>query len=189
MRVTLQMNAGAAISFGRKAAWLAVKGSGVDRIVDELELEHVHVAGWPEGMSAAYDSFDNRSVFVTPPIDGWVFAVGAPLVELTVDRIVRLSAALACEVLRFATHRVSDYGAWTRADRGALVRAYEFADHAAVINEGEASAGELALGIADGAYDVEAAVLAVAGMWSINPDQLERYGDVGTGWIAEAPAW
>jgi hypothetical protein len=189
MRVTLQMNAGAAISFGRKTAWLAINDSRVDRILQALQLAHVRVAGWPEGMSAAYDIHDSRAVFVTPAIAGWVLAVGVPIAELGVDHVIGLSGALASEVIRFATHRVSAYDAWIRADRGALIRAYEFADGETRIDQGAITADELALGLADGPPDQEATVLALAGTWSINPDQLESYGEVGTGWIAIAPAW
>jgi hypothetical protein len=189
MRVTLQMNAGAAISFGRKAAWLAIKDTRVDRILEALQLAHIRVAGWPEGMSAAYDHHDSRAVFVTPAIGAWVLAVGTPIAALGVEPIVRLSGALASEVIRFATHRVSAYDAWIRADRGALIRAYELADGEVLIDQGAITADELALGLADGPPDHEATVLALAGTWSINPDQLESYGEVGTGWIAVAPAW
>jgi hypothetical protein len=146
-------------SFSYKAAWIAVKGAAPERVAAALRLADVQPCNWDYGLMHAYSSPSARNfatiqalvadelrfgatpyVFVSPPTDGWTFAVGQRLAYMgsfafkalgpdhapgkLLPFLERLSAELDTTVHYFFTHRVPETHVWVRSDRGMVVRAY-----------------------------------------------------------------
>ena len=86
-------------------------------------------------------------------------------------------------VLFFGTHRVSEWHAWARVERGAIVRMYGYSGWRGetVADVGQPSADELALGI-----DIpsEEDVLAIATAWSVDPRNLDDEAPSGDAILA-----
>lgn len=70
----------AIVSFGPKTAWIAARGATPEAVIAALSLRDVRRVPWGEGIEASYRT-DDRIVFVTPSVDGWVFAVGWALMD------------------------------------------------------------------------------------------------------------
>lgn len=198
-------------SFGYKNAWVAVKDASPAAVAEALSLRGVREADWAAGLQAAYA--DPGSVFVTPPIDGWVLCVGWPLFA-SVDarppefglRAVEWATTLQTEVQYFATHRVVEAHAWARARPPGLERAYLYVGESGekVLDLGPPTGEERALGFAffdpssdeaqaddywdreDLAYVTEDHVILLAARWSVDPTSLaERDIEVGPGLIGD----
>ena len=196
-------------SFGYKNGWIAARDVQPAAVADALSLRNVRPADWNVGLEAAYDYPAMRSVFVTPPIDGWVLCVGLPLMALDesslVLRLPEWAARLGTEVQYFATHRVTEAHTWARARPAGLERGYSYVGETGekLLDHGPPTAEERALGFAffdpnhgedDAAYwarqDLtfpgEEHVMALAGQWSVDPTTLqERELDVGDGLIGD----
>ncbi len=197
-----------AIPFGYKSQWLALKTDDADRALAALGLGPGRWAGWPEGIRT------QSALFVTLPIDGWVLAVSpamrgfAPGDSSWPQHVAAISERLGGEVQYFGSHRVVDYHAWCRADRGTIARAYAYVGDAgetlAVI--GDPSEEELELGLDfrdtrtmtdadwealseedhDVAFPDEDHVMQIAGAWSVDPTGLPEE-PVGAGRLVPLP--
>ncbi len=196
------------VSFGYKTQWLAIRGVDPRRVVEALELVDARPSGWREGIAAGY----GESVFVSPSIDGWILVVGSSLPSFDTKHgdeplrslLVELSRSLDTEVQYFGTHRIVEYHAWARADRGRLLRAYAYIGEsgATVIDEGLQTNQEQAIGFrlfderapeadvdayrerTDISWPDEESVMRVAGAWSINPTTLDGWEqETGPGWL------
>lgn len=184
------------VGFGYKVAWLAVATPYSDAAALVLGLRTPRVAPWAKGIEAAYDS----SVFVTPPLDGWTLAVGAPLflsglspadnVKPLLQRLSRYFGAAQY----FCTHRVDETHVWAAAREGRLLRGYGWSGSQGetLWDEGAPTSAERSLGFrffderapeaSDDGYwsrkDLhfpnERCVMQLAGRWSIDPSKLEE---------------
>ena len=132
--VELQTDPDSPISFGRKSLWIAVPASSSERVAQVLGLSDVQPANWRSGFSAAY-AYPSSYVFVTPPIRGWVLAVGSGIPDPSDPAILQnwrsAMAALSQAFGRaqfFASHRGSSYSAWARYTGGAEERLFAWAD-------------------------------------------------------------
>ena len=193
-------------SFGYKMSWLAIKASDAEEVLKSLNLQNVQPANWHTGFVAAY----NGHVFVSPPVNGWVFVVSPKLPEPDWSNgagawnslLVGLSGKFG-EAQYFGTHRVVGYHAWARFINGKEARAFAFLGERleTLADRGEKTAGELELGYDylaadsdiksesywqrdDACWPDEEHVMEVAGKWSVNPTTLEELGlPRGVGWI------
>ena len=185
--------------FGYKTSWLAVRDRTTDDVVDALDLQGRTILDWATGTDLAY----RRGVYVTAPVPGWTLAhsrtqlpPGFDAVDPAFpDWLSGLSARLG-EVQFFATDRVSEHHVWARAVAGVILRAYcfDYSRQEAALCIGEPTAAEVELGLASGelgpeserwsdeewdawadASPSEFTVLAVAGVWSVDPRTI---GDV-----------
>jgi hypothetical protein len=166
-------------SFGYKTAWLAARIDDPTAVVRALQLTDVRELSWEEGIAAS----DHDMVFVSPPTQGWVLAVGIELAKHPPD-VVALSARLGADVQFFATHRIVEAHLWDHAARGTLKRRLRYVgerNEAEAI--GEPTAIERALGFdwtteqpstpaGEAVVPDEEAVMQVAGAWSIDPREL-----------------
>jgi hypothetical protein len=195
-------------SFGYKCAWMAVRSEQPSEVMDATRLRQDRRVGWAEGIAAAY----HDGIFVSPPVDGWVFVVGFSLLgpgdEAHSDWMRALITAPSREldtiVQYFGSYRVPEYHAWAEAESGKLVRAYAYVGERmeTLGDYGEKTPGEVELGLnffderspearndeywerKDLRDPNEEDVMAVAGKWSINPQTLDEYkGEVGEGWL------
>jgi hypothetical protein len=180
---------GLPLSFGRGCGWLAVRGAEPAAVVAALRLEAVRPADWRRGVRAAYEG----RVFVTPVIDGWVLAVSTRLPEAgpgadepLTPFLVDLSRRLDATVLAFATNPQVGYSHVARAEAGTLRRARADVGEPRrrLFDRGDARLDGLPATAAPTAEQV----FAVAGRWSVDPDQLDdRATPVGDGWLGALP--
>ena len=172
--------------FGYKISWFAVRTEDAEAVVVALKLGDVQRANWESGIDLAYERSGNTgaryAVFVTPPIAGWVLAVGKGLPvfdqegedsECRSDFLTLFMnvAAGFAEVQFFGTYRVVGYDAWFRARNGVIEREFSIADGQVCTNFGPQTAEERALGFLDlGERSAEAATDYIC-------DCMETYGD------------
>lgn len=163
------------MGFGYKTAWFAVRTDDPHAVAGALRLRDIRTSTWSAGVEAAY----GECVFVTPPIDGWVLAVGSSFAPLGIAREPCLGALRALSVRfgdaqYFATHRVVELCAWARAADGQLRRAYCFTGETGetMWDEGTRVDGEPAIGPNE--WPGEQEVLALAQRWSLDPTKMEE---------------
>ncbi|MEV0717276.1 hypothetical protein [Asanoa sp. NPDC050611] len=193
------MTAETMVGFGRKQAWLAIRGRDAGAVVDALGLRDLGPAPWREGVDLAHLTDDRLAI--TPPLPGardgnWILVAGRRLFTIpsTVEAVA-LSVALATEVQFFATHRVGEQHRWVRAVDGVLVRAFDFVGETGHVTEwrGDPDDAERSLGIPEAASDAddllvgEDDVARLAGRWSIDPTSLDGRPSPGPLHVAAAP--
>jgi len=153
-----------------------------EQVARALQLRTVLPANWSAGLAQVA----SEGVFVTPPIDGWIFAVGRDLAVITQDPaemeslITGLSQDYG-EVMWFSTDEQRDVHGWAMAQRGALVRGYAYIEeYGHTLWHGDVTEAEAALGcFRDDPRDHSddeikwwpdrRTVLAVAAAWSMDP--------------------
>jgi hypothetical protein len=178
--------------------WLAVRDRPSKAVAQALELSGTHPVDWNLGVDAAYAD----SVFVTPRLGAWTLAVGVRLPDFTagnaaLNRLAALSRRLG-EVQFFGTHRVVEAHAWAKAVDGRLVRAYCFVGEQGRITRfvGDPTPDEWALGIGTAApvgrrddwwetTPDEDGVLALAGLWSLDPRTFDGGPAPSAGLVGE----
>ena len=186
------------IGFGYKTLWIAVKASSAQALSDAICLKDTKVANWQSGFAAAYD-FDSECIFVTPQIDGWVFAIGYGLQDLSDENAKSSWFTMMTDIsnkfgeaLYFANYRVSDYYAWARFTHGNQSRLFAYADGEILFNHGTPYPEEALLmkclvdpknpkAIKDDYWEREDSprldeefVLTLASKWSVNPKQYDE---------------
>lgn len=96
-------------------SWLAFRSEDTDGVAAAINLLNPSLTNWETGIDAAYTS---GKVYVSPPVKGWVFAVGNPCSYLdddtnkNIEKLKNWLRALSSqfgEVQAFATHRVTEY--------------------------------------------------------------------------------
>ncbi len=178
--------------FGYKTSWICVKCDSSEQVIDALGLKKAVRSNWEFGLSQTRDR-----VFVSPPLDGYVLAVGYNTfgfmrsVNEELDAL-KVIAAKFDEVQCYASHRVSDFYAWAKFVKGELVRGYVFGEGVS-LNEGKLTTEEEKLGFdsiiqGNGEDDCESVefpdeenVVEIAAAWGIDPlfednDYLEAFG-------------
>ena len=139
------------LPFGYKSTWLAVKAAGSDEVLDALPLTDIHAANWEFGFRAAFRGW----VFVTPPIEGWVFVLGGRLPEPGSREhpgqwraLLEPLAARFPDVHYFGSHRVVGWYAWARFLEGRCVRLFAYLGEAGevLVDRGERTPEERELG-------------------------------------------
>jgi hypothetical protein len=191
-------------AFGYKSTWLAVKAASADEVVQALRAAGLAgrsaAANWESGFERAYGPIGGRTAFVSPPVDGWVFVLNAPLERREdLDRIAKLSGQLGRPVYGFGSHRGVGAALWVVADGGAVRRAWCVADGETIYDVGAVTPEEQALDISFGeptepdderaerASD-EATVIALAKAWTRDPTTLEQVTTEGVGAVVRLTA-
>jgi len=200
-------------AFGCSMAWLAVRSDDPLEVIDALQLEDASACNWNSGIGAVYDDWLGATrVYVSPPVEGWVFAVGLslphPLGGGFADKCTPLLVDLGrrfSEAQYFFSYPPIDYYAWARVKDGRLVRAFAVSDEGIVWNKGRPSREERSLGLklfelrgvrgrkgdAGGEmilHPTEDHVLRLASSWSIDPTTLHvSHAPAALGYIATAP--
>jgi hypothetical protein len=196
--------------FGYKIAWFAVRSEDPRKVAAALELTNVQPAGWKYGVAHAYGDVDkDYRVFVSPPVRGWVLALGLPILFEADDhaktRMIELSRKFG-EAQFFGSMRVSDVYVWGKAVDGRVVRYFYEGDGNRRV-EGKETSEEVGLAFRffdesspeakdpkywerkDLRFPGEECVLQVAAKWSIDPSQLDKMGlEPSQGLIGAPPA-
>lgn len=165
-----------------------MRTNDVAAVVQQLGLRTVLPANWRAGLEEVRE----RGVFVTPAVDGWVFAVGRDLLAKDGD-----DAALVAPLLEalsrkfggaawFAADADAERFGWALAVGGELERAYSFSGEAEPAWwVGEVTPAERAAGcFVDDPRDQSddevkwwpdrVVVLRIAAAWSLDPS---RFGE------------
>lgn len=188
------------IGFGYKNAWLAIRTEDPSVLAEVLGLRDLKPANWRTGLNSSYERHETH-VFVTPPVEGWVFVVGIALPDTgdssRPDRCTPILEALGKKyehVYFFGTHRVVDFHAWARVDNGLVSRAYAYLGEQGVTiwDKGEKTKEEVALKfnfLADEPTELqrkeyrergehtspkEEDVIKIAEAWTMNPLRIDE---------------
>lgn len=173
--------------FGYKMAWLAIPCDSPQSVARLLAIdgdqEHVD---WSSGVQTVYSAeIGENVVFVTPPIDGWMFVIGWWCWQEGHDRldvadIVKPLSSAFGRACGFVSHRVSSVYGWILAENGEIRRTYLIGDGQIDRNEGEIETVEQGWGInlsdpGDALQVDEESVFEVAAQWSLDPRMLEDW--------------
>ncbi|MSU33565.1 MAG: hypothetical protein EXS36_00320 [Pedosphaera sp.] len=165
--------------------WLAIRSTNTALLRELLRLDPAAVRLWSEALSR----FRERSLFLSPPVDGWSLVIGGALpdpaqdVDFCFHFLTRLSREIG-EVQLFSADRVLNYHSWIRLRDGLVVRAYAWAG-TTEWNEGRVTLDERLLGLRIRSYGEEAVspaygemspeqtnserVVPLARRWSVDP--------------------
>jgi hypothetical protein len=117
------------ISFGYKCMWIAVKTDDKLKLADIIGLKNPKKCNWKSGIDNAYVG----SVFISPVVDNWTFAVGLGLPsgdsKESIDEVKILLKRLSGEFGEahfFCTHRVVEYHCWIKSTNGKIDRVYSY---------------------------------------------------------------
>ena len=210
----LDTNRDQPISFGYKNAWLAIKTDDTARVAEALGLAEVQPANWRTGLHTSYEQYETH-VFVTPPVEDWVFVVGIALPDIgdseRPDKCTPLLENLGQTfdpVSFFGTHRVVGFHAWARVDQGMVSRAYAYLGERGetIWDRGQKTKEEHALGFdffadripegqgeeywdrEDLTYPDENDVMKIADAWSFNPLSIgEKKSPDSVGLVGKVP--
>jgi hypothetical protein len=202
--------------FGPDMSWIALKTSDTVAVVGALGIGNPVSANWDCGIGTVYDDdLGENRVFVSPPVEGWVFVVGTclphPHGRFFVDKCTPLLLDLSSQfgdVQYFACYNELDLYAWAKLTAGRLVRGFGIGDDGVVWSRGRTTREERLLGLklfelrgvrgrkgdAGGEllmHPTPEHVMRLAGDWSLNPTLLDGVvTGPGLGAIGEAPgAW
>lgn len=110
----------------RPTRWLAIRSRDMQSVQLALGIRQPQPCTWSEGL------FTSRSLFIAPPINGWILVFGSdlPTPEDDVDRcyhfLRELSRKLG-QVQFFQADSVLQHHAWASLEMGRVVRAYAWA--------------------------------------------------------------
>ena len=181
--------------FGYKTGWFAVRSEDMHAVAKAIELERPEQVNWQYGVWHAQE-YNDYQIFVTPPVNGWVLAVGLPIVweadGRAHERMVGLSKQFG-EAQLFVSVRTSSSYLWARAVSGKLLRLFYEGDGDRRVT-GENTEAERELGFSffdatspesrqpgywerkDLTFPDEDCVLNLAARWSVDPSKLDKMG-------------
>ena len=201
--------------FGPDMTWLAIKTNDYAAVIDAVGGVHPIAANWNSGIGTIYnDEFGPSRIFVSSPVDGWVFVIGTalphPQGRAFVDKCTPLLVHLGerfKEIQYFASYPDLDLFAWAKMVSG-RIRAFGVGDEGVIWNRGRTTREERTLGLklfelrgvrgrkgdAGGEllmHPTQEHVMRVAGHWGINPTLLDTTeAPEGLGAVCLAPsAW
>lgn len=195
--------------FGFKIGWIAVRSTDIRAVAESLPIRSQSPANWHDGIETAYRG---GSVFITPPVNGWISIVGdwamgteerrpvlsvsvqSEVTHRSVEMIARIVADLSAkfdEAQGYATHRVTEYHHWILAKQGRVVRCFGYMGESGeiVCQTGAVTEAEKKLQYASKPPDRwlpdEQDVMTVASGWSFDPTKLSAAsGPAATGIVA-----
>jgi hypothetical protein len=139
------------IPFGPKSLWVAARAPSAQALAEALELDDLRASNWSSGLAAA-EAYPSHCVFVTPPIRGWILAVGVGLPDpgdsALLPRWRSLMSAVSQrfgEAWFFGNHRISSYSVWACYVAGRERRLFAYADGQLIYDFGEPLAEEVNL--------------------------------------------
>jgi hypothetical protein len=179
-------------SFGYKLTWLAVQHADPFELLHAVNIHQneVFTANWTGGLDKVYRW---NATFITPAVEDWTFVINPFLKELPEEETLSFLRQLSVqfgEIQFYGNHRVASYGAWGRFVKGQAVRLFSTGSRIE-LNEGPLTKIEeqiIAKGKQAFAEDNpddseelpgtfflgdEDDVMAMASLWSINPQQLD----------------
>jgi len=170
------------VPFGFKTGWIAVRSTDLKAVAESLPIRSQTSADWRDGIEAANDV---GSVFITPPVNGWICIVGEwaagtgerRSVESIAKTVSELSSRFG-EAHGYATHRIIEYHHWIMAKQGRVLRCFAYIGESGEIlcQSGSVTNAEKRLRYASLPPDQwlpdEQDVITVASAWSFDPTKL-----------------
>ena len=170
------------LPFGFKTGWISVRTTDMKAVAKSLPLRSERAANWKHGIEAAYEG---DTVFITPPVNGWICVVGEWAAGMgdrrSVESVARTVSGLSSrfgEAHGYATHRVIEYHHWIMAKQGRVVRCFAYIGETGEIlcQTGPLTDAETTLPCASLPPDQwipnEEDVMTVASVWSFDPTKL-----------------
>jgi hypothetical protein len=176
-------------AFESTCRWLAIRTTSLAAVQNALGVRNVTRCSWAEGLSRVI----HHSLFISPPINGWILVIGQGLPEPSedVDRcylfLANLSRSLG-HVQFFSANRAVNYHAWVRAEDGRIRRGYAWAGET-LWNQGTVTDAETDLGMRCYQYGEVPSLLDLsgethhsnaekllflAGRWSLDPSSVDE---------------
>jgi len=171
----------------RPVVWLAIRSHNPLEVQAALALADPTPCSWSEGWNG------ENTLFIAPPIRGWVLVAGSAVPDPAedIDRCFRFLRELSRKlghVQFFHADRVLHHHGWARLEAGRVLRAYAWAG-ATLWHQGARTAAEAELGLKCfdygedlppskwGVSELLAAnvekVPSLAAQWSLDPAELE----------------
>ena len=176
--------------FDSLCRWAAIKSSSLAAVQSALELHNPTPCAWSDGISKLSD----QTLFISPPIHGWILLIGQGLPDPAEDVdecfrfVLKLSRTLG-QVQFFSVNRAVNHHAWVRAGDGRVQRAYAWAGET-LWNQGTITRAEIDLKLRCFAYAESAIASAysnkephhlnaykvnlLAARWSIDPNAVDE---------------
>jgi hypothetical protein len=169
----------------RPTAWLAIKSKNPKEVQTALGLHNPKPCSWNDGLE--------QSLFIAPPVQGWILVLGSGLPDPSDDIdvffrfLLELSRKLG-HVQFFHASPILHHHAWAKADRGRVIRAYAWAGRT-LWRQGDMTTAEIDLDVrcfdysdsppALGQPEVFAVnvdkVPLLAGRWSVDPGLINEH--------------
>ncbi len=188
---------GRPLIFKRPECWLAIKNRNLAAVQSALALHNSKPCTWAEGLLGG----GGQSLFVSPPVSGWILVIGSALpdpgddVDVCFRFLMDLSRKVG-HVQYFNANGVLNHHAWVQADSGHVSRAYAWAGKT-LWNQGKLTQAEIDLMMICYDYTQTAEfqtfaqpgpvvgnsekVHLLAARWSLDPEEIdERF--VGQEW-------
>lgn len=184
---------------GYKTAWLAVREESPSLVINALGLTQAEAFDWSADLNQVGEQ---RRVFVSPGVNGWVQIIGMPNL-FDRPKYLEYIANRFREVQFFITHRVVEYHGWAKYVDCRLVRRYCWVGESGQVlfNDGPLTPEEAALGFdrfpqSDDVdwdrvrFPDEADVNHIAAAWGAVPalDEGEPGGSE-PGYLCSLPEW
>jgi hypothetical protein len=192
-------------SFGYKIGWLCIKTSDSEGVAKSLGLTAVKPSTWKDGVHSVYGEkrYPYQLIFVTPPLDGWTFAVGSWVAEVggetdphqDIAKLEQLAKRLSTEfdeAQAFVSERAIDYHVWILAREGKLLRSFGYVGEEGEVlrNEGTPTDAEKDFAwptVNKDWFPSEKDVMHVAAKWSLDPTEIKnRSASTTLGILGEA---
>ncbi len=174
-------------AFGYKPGWLAVRAKDPETVIKALGLRGQKRANWTTGLAGIRA---NRW-FVSPSLDGWVLVIGSGDRGISQERFSQISRCFS-EAQAYVSNSKKSMYAWAWYHGGDCVRAYAICRGQVVMDEGELTREEIALGFGrfprreggtrEGFPDGDA-VLSIAAAWGIDPMMEGASYPPDLGWL------
>ena len=201
-------------AFGPDMAWLAIRSADPMTVMGALGIASADASNWNSGLGTIYDpTLGQRRVFISAPVDGWIFVVssalphphGGAFLDKSTPFLTELSERLG-EVQYFASFPDVDVFAWARLASGRFIRAFAVGDEGVLWNRGRTTREERTLGLklfelrgvrgrrgdAGGEllmHPTPEHVMRLAGAWSLNPTLLDSSKAAPSrGYVAAIPS-
>jgi hypothetical protein len=128
--------------FDRPSRWMAVRCSNIVKVQNALHLHNPTPCSLTEGFS----KLNERKLFVSPAVKGWILVVGNSLPDAgdDVDKLYLFLMKIASElgsVQYFSSNRVLNHHSWVRIENNRVYRAYAWAGET-MWNQGDLTAAE-----------------------------------------------
>lgn len=167
------------------ARWIAIRSSNTNHLRNLFGLNSLPPIPWSEALNRSHE----RTLFVSPPVQGWTLVIGGSLPDPAddVDSCFRLLVSLSQEIGEvqfFAADRVLNHHSWARLREGRVLRAYAWSG-VTEWNQGSPTADERLLGMQFRGYGEESLptdygevspeqinterILLLARRWSLDP--------------------
>jgi hypothetical protein len=167
--------------------WLVIRTQNTLLIRNLLGAHEMPTPTWAEALARSRE----RTLFVSPPVDGWTLVIGAALpdpshdVDLVFRFLSHLSIAIG-DVQFFNTDRVLSFHGWARLKAGEVIRAYMWAG-TTQWNQGDLTLEERLLGLRCRPYGEEPEPL-VYGESSSDQQNAERVTLLARRWSIDPVA-